>query len=1507
MARRRTNEEILAEGGLDPYQEDYLRAELEKLKAKGPPKPPEVQPEEPGAVSEGLGWIGQKLKGAYDYWTASPYRALEAPASVLKTVAWPATKAFELFGTEDMAAAGRKVQAKLDEKRRKYAALAGGYDPEQQWPAELVGTLKWPFPAVKPAGTIAGSVAKNALPGAVVGGAYGAAAQTDLPEEQRDYVTGTAIGAGLGGVGQAALGRLAGRGTTPKPTAENLGVAMPSTQPSPGPAVKQLPKQRPLRQQIEDRPPVVEEPPVYDAEFTEVHPEQFEPPIQRPLLEHQPPQSPPIFAKGPVRTGEGTVIEMPGPTYRQPPHVEDIVARERFQRLEPIARPEPLKREIPTELNIQQRPPVLTKSSRPVEKPEVPFADRPQDVEIPRFIQEREQPITRTVQNPTQVPRETIITQPRHELPPELNQDMADRVQFARDTMEIAGQERGFRAHGEAIGQGSTEEILGSSKSPTAQWYQEVTTGGGKLKPAEVEKAIAKIEQDAGVDKGKQVERVKDALLRDPEFRDWRRAYGAKDPVDEFEAEFALAPEEPVIPEDFLPLQETQLPEFPEQVNIENPFAQKKSTVEGDDWFMNTPAQTEIPVPPPTIGERPIIGREVNPLTAETEAPLFSKSAQTPKPEQPSMFHEVEPQSTKEIAQEFHVEQENLGSVWDNLNNERGSVKLGKGITMVQRGLSQRRMAERHPEFRPIYDTATYRGEFASTVKHDLRTTAENYFKLGKADRAAVDKYLRARPGQQTTVGLVDRETGKPLAPLTSEQQTAVRAIDQTMASAMDLINDVRQVHGLPPMQTDPYYVPFARSGDYLTILDGPNNLRWVSASQTLREAEALEKQLQAKFPGSKTVVKASAGKKGDEPALDFGTLSLLEKAGLLTPQEYEQAINQFNLPPGFSEHFRHAMKIMGESTDLSSPIERYIDALGNYTSKFLYDDVMKNQIAGLKDPQMRQYAERYRDYLNEKPAEWSRLRGGVAVWDLMVNVGSMVQNASQVPTMGIPNLQRAVGGIKPAMKIFKDAWGSVLNPTKQDRLILEMAEREGHVRPINAQELFGTQVKEPNSLELGSPYVQRLVDRGVLSQGTASAVRKPIDLAAKGLSGAADKFSELNKGLGEKVSYAFHRLTGNTVQMSEEQARKAQPFLMQGFSAIEEMNRKWAILAGYRAGIQQGKTPAEAFEFAKQFSRDVNFDYSPISRPELFRGKKAIIGLFGTYPVEALSTYSKMAREAVKGKIGPFSTAMAAFWTMAGLKGIPFMEDVDTYGPSPGMFSENIPEWMYHGPVSAATGLDVASKYKMRIPVVSDIPNVAHGEFDLGTMPALQPFVQGKRTADWFMQSPRDLPSMQVAAERLLPPSLRSLAAAGRWAGFGPAGKIERGAVGTIKGHTPGPTEEGKKDFFYPSGKDIAGKALTFTPLELSKQYQRGRIAAVETDRGKGDTSRLVQAAANDLDRGIQSKALQELATKSPRTYQNLMKAYNRRQGVGHGSTFELYRKSQEPKPPKPAATVGR
>lgn len=997
-----------------------------------------------------------------------------------------------------------------------------------------------------------------------------------------------------------------------------------------------------------------------------------------------------------------------------------------------------------------------------------------------------------------------IAGTPRHNLPAEVQDDLLARTMYARDTMGIAGEERGFSNRIEVSGQGGTPEHA-SSASPTFPWYKEVTTHGG-LKPKDVENALAKIEQDQGLDAGKYVERVKEALLHDREFAGWKRA--------------------------------------------------------GD--------VTDTPVP--------------------HEEPLYE-----PTWEDMDQLADQEGAHT-EVSQEVDVDKSMMQKMGDILRDEKGAVTLGSGVGPLEKTiLTVRRFAERHPEFQPIYQMSLDEGQMATATAYDFRKTAAPYFKLTEQDRTIVDKILRDR-----------RRLGRTV-PIPPQYQGAVQAIDNMMASAYQFINDVRATKGLAPIQQDAFYVPFSRSGDYVVILDGPaaTTPKWVSAVATVRDGEALGKQLEAKFPGSKALVRRPSFKKGDQPALSFDTLQQIERAGFITRDEYEEIIKQFDLPPGYAEHFRQAGKVMGEAESLLNPIERYIQATSAYGARFIYDEPLKANINKLKDPQVRQYAEAYRDYLRKKPVEYSRLRGSVAVWDLALNVGSMAQNASQVPVLGFPMLRDAVGGVKQATKIFKDSFGALLKPSPDDIRMLAMAEREGHTRPVNAEELFGTRDIDKTGVEFGAPQIQRQMERGAISPRTARMLRKPVDLLAAGVEKTYDVGQRVNQDLGQRTSYALNRLLGHSQPIAKDISEKAHGILMAGFASIEEMNRKWAMLAGVRAGRHLGLSEPEAYEYAKKFSRDVNFDYSPASRSPLYRGAGAPLGLFATFGTEALSTYSKLIREQLKkpgmGKLaatGAAGTALGAYWTMAGMKGLPGVDDFDVHGPWPGLLSESLPDWLYHGPASAATGLDIASKFKIgpRLPI-----DMQTGGLDLSQVAVAQPFQNVAQGADWFLHSPMDPPSMQLAGERLLPPSLRAAATAGRWAGLGPEGSIERGAVGTLRGHTPGPNAAGEKDFFRPNMKDVAMKALGFTPLELSKQYARGRIEQVKDDRMKNATTTLVNGAANDLDRNgenVPSRNLSTLRDHNPQAYRELMKAWAKRKGGEQASTREIYRRMQEPKP---------
>lgn len=1557
--------------GLDPYQLDQLKADLEKWRQKMPRPAPAAPPV--STFGDKMGAVGDTLKKGF-------WRGMENLSRFGEGAAWLPIQALKLPGSINQAVGGApgltdrvkqgatNIESELRHGTQFFQEKAGVPKEEHwyptsermipTWAPEMAGQFTQPGPMLSPIKKLLSKEAiKPALKGMAQMGTYGAGLsaveQFNKPEQEQDW-SAVPKSAAMMAAGSPIFQRLAGgfaKGPrTAKPanaTDEKVDIGNMFSEASPD-SVMPEGFQGPLPRYAGQGPAPIEtyytasngSPGIEDiSKFSQG----YKGPIAetaRPGVAVQSPYNiapPKVLPEIPVSLPQELAINAGPKLYKSPnPKLEPppkTLTEPGIDALAGQTRPTLVKPHdfIPDQLevNTAARDPFLVK--------------RPTD-QMDAFMAGKFEPGVRTLPNPTEMPSKQIASMPRHQLPPELNADMVNRAAFARETMGMQGQERGFNTMGEA----------GSSVSPTFKWYKDVTIDGG-MKPSDVEKALAKIEQDHGADTGKYVERVKAALLNDPEFAAWQKSYGMKHPLLEAQAEWNVVPDEAINPHD---LPANVLP--PLEDTWQNPMmplrASEGGVPKGHEVSGLSPgsrgAQQEIAVPPPTIGQRPIIGREVSPLD---DAPLFSKSAQSPDPVQHQLGYDPNPyaptssgkpelssaapvspvpdiptgrEAAREVSQEVAHDTGTFQKLSDILNDERGSTHLGGGVGPIERVLTQRRFAEKHPQdFGPVYRSALDRFEWAAAQKHDLTQLGRSYFLLEPSDRGVVDKILR------------DRRRGKPVQ-IPPALQPAVDAVDRMMQSSRDLINDVRAVKGMAPIPQDVNYVPFARSGDYLTIATAPNGSKWVSAATTLREAEAMatsvEAQIRQQFPGStpSVMVKTTSSKKGDLPALDFGTMAMLEKAGLLSTADYEKAIEQFDLPPGFGAHFKHAQKILGESKDLLDPINRYIDGVTNYTARFLHDDHMKELIDTIKDPAVRQYSEHYREYLNTKPQEYSRLRGGVAVWDLAMNAGSIFQNATQVPLLGIPTLQRSLG-FKGAVKAFKDGIAAYVHPTQEYLDVLQMAEREGHIKPVNAEELFGARGGPAGQeLQFGSPYVQRQIEKGWLPAPVGKAIRGGLDAAAGGVENLIGKGGDASLAIGQKLSYAMHRLTGSSAPVAADKALSAHPVLMQGFAGLEEMNRKVSILQGYIAGKMQGLNPAAAYEFAKTYSRDVNFDYSPASRAELFRGAGAPAGLFMTFQTEYMATISKMIREQLKGtpsalKIaqakaiqmrqnppgsgnfvpppndpiwkrvgGPATTVLGAFWTLAGMKGIPGLDDLDLYGPDPGMLSQNLPDWAWHGPVSTATGFDVAAKFKLgpRVPY-----DMLHGSVDLSQIPVAQPFVNTFQATDWFLKQPKDAPNTQKYIERLLPPAARSLAQAGRWAGMGPAGDIEDGTVGTIKGHTPGPTEDGKRDFFHPDAIDTLGKAFTFTPLELSKQYTRGRIQQQLQDRKREATTKLTNTAAHNLDMngsGVHSPALVQLQKEHPLTYRELMKAHAlKRSGREQGSTEEIYRKLQEPK----------
>lgn len=212
-----------------------------------------------------------------------------------------------------------------------------------------------------------------------------------------------------------------------------------------------------------------------------------------------------------------------------------------------------------------------------------------------------------------------------------------------------------------------------------SDWYKQLTTGPKPLSRTAIDTAIEKIIKDHGLDTGKAVERVKSALLNDGDFDgsqwgedaasilrgDWpawiekpsaplqsgpaasQQPVSASPPT---EGTTTLRPSTEAAKRFayLTPLQEAVKKRMAERTSQIDAQAQEAATSEENEAAQNEPfalqsqevarkrtekpqpEQTSIDVPPPTVGSRPIIGREVTP----EEAPLFSEAAKQPDAEQ---------------------------------------------------------------------------------------------------------------------------------------------------------------------------------------------------------------------------------------------------------------------------------------------------------------------------------------------------------------------------------------------------------------------------------------------------------------------------------------------------------------------------------------------------------------------------------------------------------------------------------------------------------------------------------------------------------------------------------------------------------------------------------------------------------------------------------------------------------------------------------------------------------
>lgn len=388
-------------------------------------------------------------------------------------------------------------------------------------------------------------------------------------------------------------------------------------------------------------------------------------------------------------------------------------------------------------------------------------------------------------------------------------------------------------------------------------------------------------------------------------------------------------------------------------------------------------------------------------------------------------------------------------------------------------------------------------------------------------------------------------------------------------------------------------YMPESRFGEYFTETTLPDGTPYFALHESKR---AMEKDV---FKLSKLGVKE----------INKGLLGLADSSIPNLPPDL--AFKFSGLDPesrnnlqGFAKHFEKSKHVAGYSEDFDRTAADYITSLARWSAKQIaapeyqksfqhLEERLKSQGIDTKDSELYRSLQRYVDYQKNPPPEYQKLRGFLAQFYLGMNTKSFLSQMTQTLTTTMPNLYKHVGFMR-APKVMGRAYDlaieHILNP-----------------------ERFAT--KHP---ELAAHIKTALTDGSISEQ----VYRQMQDKAIGG---------KLDRYLGGK---------------------KLSDVTMWAFNKGEQFNRLSTLIAGLDVAQRKGMAGDNALNFAEQFVRDTQFDYSRATRPEFARGRKALLSTFRLFPYKWLKLLKSNFHEenGWKSAAGMIGHMVA----LAGVRGLP-------------------------------------------------------------------------------------------------------------------------------------------------------------------------------------------------------------------------------------------------------------
>lgn len=352
---------------------------------------------------------------------------------------------------------------------------------------------------------------------------------------------------------------------------------------------------------------------------------------------------------------------------------------------------------------------------------------------------------------------------------------------------------------------------------------------------------------------------------------------------------------------------------------------------------------------------------------------------------------------------------------------------------------------------------------------------------------------------------------------------------------------------------------------------------------------------------------------------------------------------------------------IQGYSEDVTRVLSNFITSNARAASQALHFGEMQELVSEINDGDVKDAAERLRQYLQNPVEEAAALRGFLFTHFIGGSIASAAVNMTQPFLMTMPYLSQFVG-IAGAGKVLGKLTSAAATGKIADedmRTAVHLAEQEGIVAP---QELHQLQ-----AMAMG---------RGTIFGNAARFL------------GASDKIATAADTAGKRAMFIW-----------------GAPFAL-----AEQFNRRLTFMAAYQ--VAKDKKMEDPFKFAAQAVIETQGLYNKANRPEWARGAiGATLFTFKQYSISYLEFMQRMWTAGEPGSEARENGRKAALFGLAllimaaGASGLPGADDLDdviaTVGQrmgfdtsAKGWKQEHLPAWLNYG-FSALPGipLDVAGR----------------------------------------------------------------------------------------------------------------------------------------------------------------------------------------------------------------------